>query len=141
MEHKGYRLPQDLPLIAWAFLRLVYYEIIIHQKPLPGILLQIRELEASSSPPSEAVMSKLDKLWRACSFWMARVFRSPRPCLRRALVLHHWCRKHGVESRVFVGVGKDGDILKGHAWLSVYGRIYREDPLLLAKEYVVMLES
>lgn len=140
MEHKGYRLPQDLPLIFWALWRLVYYEIIIHRRPLPDILLEIRKIKASSPPP-EAAMIRLDKLWRACGFWMARLFRSPRPCLRRALVLYHWCRKHGIESRVFVGVGKDGDALKGHAWLSVAGRIYREDPLLLAKDYVVMLEG
>jgi hypothetical protein len=141
MEHKGYRLPQDLLLIFWALLRLVYYEIIIHRRPLPEILREIREMKASSSPAPEAVMSHLDKLWRACGFWMERLFRSPRPCLRRALVLYYWCRKHGIESQVFVGVGKDGDVLKGHAWLSVYGQVYREDPTTLESDYVVMLEG
>ena len=32
-------------------------------------------------------------------------------------------------------------VLKGHAWLYVYGHVYREDPVILAREYVVMLES
>ena len=40
-----------------------------------------------------------------------------------------------------VGVGKDGDMLKGHAWLFFNGRVYREDPISLAKEYVIMLEG
>ena len=95
----------------------------------------------ASSPLPEEVMIKMDKLWRACSFWMSRVLRSPRPCLRRSLVLYRWCRLQGVESKVVVGVGKDGDMLKGHAWLFVNGRVYREDPISLAKEYVVMLEG
>ena len=142
-KYKGYELPQDAPLIIGALLGLLYYEIMIHWRPLPKVLAEIHKRgDGESSPllPPE-VMVKLDKLWRACGFWMIRLLRNQRPCLRRGLVLYHWCRKHGVESKLVVGVGKDGDVLKGHAWLYVYGHVYREDPVILAREYVVMLES
>jgi hypothetical protein len=117
--------------------------MMIHLKPLPVILTGIREIghEGSSPLSREEVMLKLDKLWRACGFGMARLLRNPRPCLRRSLVLYRWCRKNGVDSRLFVGVGKDKDVLKGHAWISVYGQVYREDPVSLAREYTVMLEG
>lgn len=142
-KHKGYELPQDVPLIAGALLRLIYYEMMIHRKPLPNILAGIREMDndISFSPLPEEAMVTLDKLWRACGFWMARLLRNPRPCLRRSLVLYRWCRKHGIDSKLFVGVGKDGDMLKGHAWLHVYGQVYREDPVSLESEYTVMLEG
>lgn len=142
-KHKGYELPRDVTLIIGALLRLIYYEMMIHLRPLPMILAGIREIshEGSSSLLQEEVMIKLDKLWRACGFWMVRLLRNPRPCLRRSLVLYRWCRKNGVDSKLFVGAGKDKDILKGHAWLNVYGHVYREDPVLLAREYVVMLEG
>ncbi|HUN54991.1 MAG TPA: lasso peptide biosynthesis B2 protein [Smithella sp.] len=142
-KHKGYELPQDAPLIIGALSRLIYYEIMIHLKPLPVILAGIRETsyEGSSLLSREDLILKLDKLWRVCGFGMVRLMRNPRTCLRRSLVLYRWCRMHGVECRLFVGVGKDNDALKGHAWISVYGRIYREDPLLLAREYTVMLEG
>jgi len=143
LKHKGYKLPQDAPLIIGALSHLIYYEMMIHLKPLPVILTEIRETSHAESSPllQEEAMIKLDKLWRACGFGMARLLRNPRPCLRRSLVLYRWCRKHGVESRLFVGVGKDNDVLKGHAWISVNGQVYREDPELLAKEYTVMLEG
>jgi len=142
-KHKKYELPQDAPLITGALFRLLYYEMMIHLKPLPVILTGIREIghEGSSPLSREEVMLKLDKLWRACGFGMARLLRNPRPCLRRSLVLYRWCRKNGVDSRLFVGVGKDKDVLKGHAWISVYGQVYREDPVSLAREYTVMLEG
>lgn len=142
-KYKGYEFPQDAPLIIGAFLGLLYYEMMIHRRPLPKILAGIRgKCDGESSPllPPE-IMVKLDKLWRACGFWMVRLLRNQRPCLRRGLVLYHWCRKHGVDSKLVVGVGKDGDKLKGHAWLYVYGHVYREDPVLLAKDYTVMLEG
>ncbi|MFZ3103534.1 MAG: lasso peptide biosynthesis B2 protein [Smithella sp.] len=142
-KYKGYELPQDAPLIIGALCGLLYYEIMIHRKPLPGILAEIRTSgDGGSSPVSSAdIMTKLDKLWRACNFWMIRFLRNPGPCLRRSLLLYHWCRKNGVDSKVVVGVDKNGDELKGHAWLYVNGHIYREDPVLLAREYTVMLEG
>ena len=142
-KYKGYDLPQDVPLIIGALWRLIYYEIMIRRKPLPKVLSKIRESgngKTSQILPAK-VMVKLDKLWRACGFWMRRLLKNPRPCLRRSLVLYHWCRKNGVDSKVVVGVDKNGDELKGHAWLCVYGHIYREDADSLAKEYTIMLEG
>jgi Transglutaminase-like superfamily len=142
-KYKGYDLPQDVPLIIGALMWLLYYETMISWKSLPKILAVIREMdkEGSLPPVPEDVMVKLDKLWRACNFWMTRLLLNPRPCLRRSLVLYSWCRKHGVDSKLVVGVGKDKDVLKGHAWLYVYGHVYREEADLLTKEYTVMLEG
>lgn len=141
--YKGYKLPQDVPLIVGALFRLLYYEMMIHSKPLPEILAEIQGMgDRGTSPMLPAdVMVKLDKLWRACGFWMFRFLKHQRPCLRRGLVLYHWCRENGVESKLAVGVGKDNDVLKGHAWLYVYGQVYREDPVMLEREYTVMLEG
>lgn len=142
-KYKGYELPQDVPLITGALCGLLYYEMMIYRRPLPKILADIRGLGGEESSPVLAadIMMKLDKLWRACNFWMMRILRSPRPCLRRGLVMYRWCRKNGLDSQLAVGVGKDGDVLKGHAWLYVNGQVYREDPALLAREYTVMLEG
>lgn len=141
MTYKKYEFPKDVPLILSALLWMAYFEIIIRLKPLPDILSSIRNLKTSRTVSSEEAMIKLDKLWRACGFWSMRLSRNPRPCLRRSLVLYRWCKKRNVESRLFVGAGKDGKTLKGHAWISVYGTLYREDPVELGKNYVIMLEG
>jgi hypothetical protein len=142
-KYKGFALPKDLPLIAAALVKLLYYETLIRSRPLPAILTNIREANADISPVLSAEQTEkiLDKLWRACGFWMARVLKNPRPCLRRSLVLYDWCKKHGVESKVIIGVDKENDILKGHAWLYVQGEVFREDAAELAKNYTVMLEG
>ena len=142
-KYKGYDLPRDFPLISSALLWLIYYELLIHLKPLPVILTKIREMKADAPPAlsTEQTAIILDKLWRACGFWMARVLRNPRPCLRRSLVLYSWCRKHGVESKVVIAVDKENDMLKGHAWLCLQGEVFREDATDLAKNYTVMLEG
>jgi len=143
LKYKGYDLPRDMPLVIGALCGLLYYERMLHRMPLPDILAKIRSLGdggVSSISPAEAAV-RLDKLLRACDFWMVRFLRKPGPCLRRGLVMYRWCRKNRVDSKLAVGVGKDGDVLKGHAWLYVDGRVYREDPALLAKEYTVMLEG
>lgn len=142
-KYKGYEIPSDLPLIIAALVNLLYYEMMLRFRPLPVILAKIREPNDDTSPVLSTKQTEiiLDKIWRACGFWMSRVLKNPRPCLRRSLVLYSWCRKHGVESKVVIGVDKDGDVLKGHAWLWVQGRIYREDPDALARDYTVMLEG
>jgi hypothetical protein len=142
-KYRNYELPQDVPLILGALFQLLRYERMLHRKPLPEILAEIRGLgdgTVSSTSP-EVVALNLDKLWRACNFWMIRFLRKPGPCLRRGLVMYRWCRKNGLNSKLAVGVGKDGNILMGHAWLYVDGHIYREDPAVLAREYTVMLEG
>lgn len=142
-KYKGYDLPQDVPLIIGTLCGLLYYERMLHRRPLPKILAEIRDLGDGGTPrvSSAEAKVKLDKLWQACDFWMIRFLRSPRPCLRRGLVMYRWCRKNGLDSKLAVSVGKDGDVLKGHAWLYVNGQVYREDPVLLAREYTVMLEG
>jgi hypothetical protein len=142
-KYRGYDLPRDILLIIGGLCGLLYYERMLRLRPLPEILAGIRVMGdggTSSISPAEAAV-KLDKLWRACDFWMIRFLRKPGPCLRRGLVMYRWCRKNGLNSKLVVGVGKDGNVLKGHAWLYVDGRVYRDDPALLAREYTVMLEG
>lgn len=141
--YKGYELPRDIGLITGALCALIYFEIMLRSKPLPEILADIRNTggAASETITRADISVKLDKLWRACDFWLSRLWRNQRPCLRRGLVLYRWCRKNGVESKLAVGAAKDGDALKGHAWLYVQGEVYREDAARLAAEYTVMLEG
>ena len=136
-------MPQDVPLIIGALYGLLYYKMMIHWRPLPKILEGIRGLDDGCVSPilSAEVQIKLDKLWRACNFWMTSFLRNQRPCLHRGLVMYHWCQRNGLDCKLVVGVRKDGDVLKGHAWLYVQGHLYREDPMLLAREYTIMLEG
>jgi hypothetical protein len=40
-------------------------------------------------------------------------------CLHRSLALHHWLRQEGVPSRLQIGVQKENQALRAHAWVEV----------------------
>lgn len=134
-------------LLAWVGGWLLYYECLLRLRPLPVILAQI-QAKKTSLPEAGDVMTAptcnqlitMDKIYRGATFWMTRIGRSSRPCLRRSLVLHHWCAKQGLSARVVIGAKKDGSDLRGHGWLVVAGRPYHEEPGLL-EQYTVFLEG
>ena len=136
-------MPKDMGLVFYAVCWLVYYDIQIRARSLPHIFAMMRKMAGglNTARPVENAEETLDKLWRACGFWMGRVLGSNRPCLRRALVMQRWCIRNGLNSKVVVGVGKVDGQLKGHAWILIEGRVYKEDPAMLEQEYVVMLEG
>lgn len=47
-------------------------------------------------------------------------------CLHRSVVLHGWLLREGVPSELCIGVLKDGDELKAHAWVEVAGQIVND---------------
>jgi hypothetical protein len=135
-RYKGYRLPQDLGLLGFVFVLLLYYSLLVRLRPLPWILAKI----SSRSGTMRGDREVLDKIWRGSGFLLKRFFLTDKPCLRRTLVLYRWCRQNGIEARVVVGVRKEDKGIKGHSWLLVDGRPYREDEKEL-KQYVSVMEG
>jgi hypothetical protein len=82
----------------------------------------------------------MDKMWRGCNFFLYRILRTKKPCLRRTLVMYRWCCRHGVNAHAVVGVYREDKSLKGHSWLLVDGIPYRENEEEL-KKYTPMLEG
>ena len=95
MDYKGYRLPRDLGLLTGLFFLLIYYSLLLRFKSLPDILAALRKNIDQGSLVEARLEDRqvLDKLWRGCSFILIRIFRTKKPCLRRALVLYSWCCK------------------------------------------------
>lgn len=53
-------------------------------------------------------------------------------CLHRSLVLHRWLLRDGLASHLRIGVRKEGNLLRAHAWVEVDGRAVHEHPGALA---------
>lgn len=49
-------------------------------------------------------------------------------CLHRSLVLHWWLRREGLPSELRIGVLKERDALKAHAWVDLGGRVVNDTP-------------
>jgi hypothetical protein len=80
---------------------------------------------------SERDRASLNKIYRAAGYFLKNFWHTERPCLRRTLILHSWCKKRMIASRVIIGVRKTDNELESHAWLELAGEAFRENPLLL----------
>ena len=144
---KGFELPRDLGLLARSFFLLAWYSFRLRYLPYRDILEGIAGLEQPekdkrrpAGAPGDPGREALDKTWRALNFYLRRIYRSERPCLRRTLVLYHCCRRLGLEARAVVGVCKENGELLSHAWLLLEGVPFREAPGMLAR-YTPILEG
>ena len=141
-RYKGYDFPRDLWLLVETFSCLIYYTIVPSFMPVEDILAGIRR--GKNQPVSQQLSPErriaMDKVWRACSFILHRLFRTKRPCLRRTLVMYRWCRTHGIDAKAVIGVCKEGAKIAGHSWLLVNGVPFAENTEEL-KKYIPMLEG
>jgi hypothetical protein len=48
-------------------------------------------------------------------------------CLQKSLTLHYWLRREGIPSELKIGVRKDNDQLKAHAWVELAGIVVNDD--------------
>jgi hypothetical protein len=60
--------------------------------------------------------------------------------LQRSLVLNYWLRREGLPSELRIGVRKDGDALKAHAWVEL-GRHVVNDPVAAVAAFTPLAGS
>jgi hypothetical protein len=96
-------------------------------QPLPVMMADLTpDTRSESSLPADQVRQLAD----AVAAWR---FQSPLGiCLRRSLVRYHFLREMGVPVAIVFGARikreSEGGGVGGHAWLTLNGRPYYEDP-------------
>lgn len=141
-KYKGYHLPQDIGLLISLFFLLIYYSLLLQSTSIQGILNRIARLENSPKKQHISITDSeimLDKVWRGCNFFLSRVFRTRKPCLRRTLVMYRWCCRYSIKTNVIIGICKKGTAINGHSWLLINGTPLKEDMEML-KKYTPMIE-
>lgn len=131
ISFKGFSFPQDIPLLLRIFFCCSLYALLVRTRPIKEIFDGMeRRIEAKSGSVASAdsAIGELDKVRRGAGFLLRRFMGFPSPCLPRSLVLYHWCLKASLPARIMIGISKDSGTLKGHAWLTVQGRLFMEDP-------------
>ena len=56
----------------------------------------------------------------------------PARCLHRSLVLHEWLRRDGLPGELRIGVRKEGEALRAHAWVELDGQVVNDTPAAVA---------
>jgi hypothetical protein len=130
MTARGFRIPWDVPLIMKVFCLAGYYTLLVRFVSIKKILDPMRERSLRTRAVEGDTASKallLDRAWRASNFFLGRFLKQRDFCLPRTLALYRWCTSMAIDAGMIIGVRKDGDALKGHAWLVVDGAPYREN--------------
>jgi hypothetical protein len=135
-KYKGYDFPQDIGLLAGIFLLLIWYTILLQFTSMQNILNRItpsgnRLKKQYLSMTDPEIM--LDKVWKGCNFFLGRIFRTKKPCLRRTLVIYRWCCLYGMKANVVIGVYKKETAIYSHSWLLINGTPFRENLKILNK--------
>lgn len=143
IKYKNYDIPSDLPLLTSVFFLIPYYFVLIRISSIPEITASLdrkRPQGQNEKVVGESEEAVLDKICRAANYYLIRLWRSKRPCLKRTLILYRWCCQNGFASRIVVGVKKNEHELLSHAWLELSGKPYRESPQI-CQEYTPILEG
>ncbi|NNE33934.1 MAG: lasso peptide biosynthesis B2 protein [Rhodothermales bacterium] len=113
---------RDIPIIVGIVYRTGKVVFLQDKLPIPR-LVDIFDSKGRSVPDG---MDRLAHIRWLTDGILHRLFGGSY-CMKRTLILFHYAQRYGVESTVVFGVARDGDTLKGHAWLSIDGEPYKEN--------------
>jgi hypothetical protein len=77
--------------------------------------------QASSSVPGHV------RMYAAALELVGNRYLVPARCLHKSLVLHYWLRREGISSQMQIGVRKEDQQLKAHAWVELGGQVVNDD--------------
>ncbi len=125
--------PRNLGLFVWACVSLLAVSVALTRHPLPAVLVRLsREQPGQPPPPPAEVIEMTTRLRRYLNFLLLSVLRTSRPCLRRTLVLFAYCRRAGLPVQIHIGVRLDDGSVQSHAWLTLDGNLFQEQPAVLS---------
>lgn len=121
---------------AWLFLRasadLLRIDMALRQHGYQAIMTQLdREELRSNATIKPRDIRRARRYGRRIEH--ASRYNLPRArCLHRSLVLHRWLRQEGLPSELRIGVLKDGQDLKAHAWVELGDQVVNDAPRAIA---------
>lgn len=113
---------RDVPLLVGIIYRTSKVQSLQNRVPIPR-LLEAFETTPRETPDGETRLAHVRWLTDGI---LHRLFGGAY-CIKRTLILFHYARRFGLEPRVVFGVAREGDGLKGHAWLELHGHPYKEN--------------
>lgn len=120
MDRSGLR-PGDA-IVAGRVLALLLPAVTLRNRVALPRLIRLFESSPRHATPRR---DRLDRARRLTDGILHRFFGGGF-CMKRALVLYHFMTRANVPGRIVFGVARNGESLKGHAWLEVEGRPYCE---------------
>lgn len=117
--------PADRLLFLRASVQLLWIRLVLLRRFRQPAVLGVCEPAATSSPvtPEDLARARCYARWLDVAAHRQLTRAS---CLARSLALHQWLRQEGLPSCLRIGVLKDGDTLRAHAWVELGGLIVND---------------
>lgn len=101
--------------------------IFLRFRHLPELLESQRLGRRRVKSRSPAEMDRAVRMTvRLCHLRVFRLTRFPRACLRQSMALYRVLTRMGYPVEIHFGIHKDGDVLRGHSWVTLDGRCIAE---------------
>ena len=122
----------DYALLVRAFLRVGAVDLALRRRGFRQVVAQAQPAPAAVERPVTP-----DDLRRARRYarWIDSASRHHvvrARCLHRSLALHLWLREEGLPSELRIGVRKEADELRAHAWVQLAGQVINDWPAAVA---------
>jgi hypothetical protein len=118
--------------------KIIYFRKLVNRVGF-NYLLSLFKKNNFTAPADEIFIKKLNKFYRASSFFLIKTFRDPNPCMIRSLILYQLCSRNNINASLVTGVNKKNGVLTGHSWIEINGEPFNEDKTFISN-FTVILE-
>jgi hypothetical protein len=127
---KSFSFPGDLYIFLIIPLRIIYFRQLVNRVGF-NCLLSRFEGNNFTLQADKKFIEKLNKFFKASSFFLVKIFKDPNPCMIRSLILYQLCCKNNISAFLVTGVNKKNGVLKGHSWLKINGKPFNENQVFV----------
>jgi hypothetical protein len=114
--------PSERRLLAHAFFRLTSVQLRLRTRGFRSLAGERGPSVGRSGYPVRTDDFRRARRYAGLLETVSRHHPLPAHCLQRSLALHEWLRAEGLPSDLRIGVRKEGEALKAHAWVELSGR-------------------
>jgi len=136
LDYKSFSFPKDIYIFFLIPIKIIFIQKKIKKASFNKLLLIFKENNFSEKA-DDIFVFKLNKFYKASTFFLQKFFKDPNPCITRTLLLYEFCCHKKIKVKLITGVYKENNILKGHSWLEINGEPLGEDKRILSKFTII----
>ena len=136
MKFESFSLPKDFYIFLIIPFKIIYFRQLVNKVGY-NFLLSSFEGNNLTNPADESFIIKLNKFYKASSFFLVKIFKDPNPCMIRSLILYQLCSRNNIKASLVTGVNKKKGVLSGHSWIEINGESFNEDKTFISTFTVI----
>ena len=136
MKFKSFSLPKDFYIFLIIPFKIIHFRRSVNRVGFNS-LLSAFEGNTFTASADEEFIKKLNKFYKASSFFLIKIFKDPNPCMIRSLILYQLCSRNNIRATLVTGVNKNKKVLTGHSWIEINGEPFNEDKIFISNFTVI----